>query len=78
MTEEQLREIVGRLASYDAVAKDIGSCGDGYCVVLHQKGQHTNGGCRCSDDRNKARRMMAVGDRLAKAVRAALSQEKGR
>lgn len=77
MTDEQLREIADRLAHYDAVARDIGSCGDGYCVVLHQKGQHTNGGCRCSDDRMKARRMMAAGDSLAKAVRAALT-EKGR
>jgi hypothetical protein len=25
-------------------------CSDGYCVIERQKGQHTNGGCRCLMD----------------------------
>lgn len=27
----------------------IGGCTDGYCVIRRNRGQHTNGGCRCLD-----------------------------
>lgn len=42
---ERLRKAV---EAYDATAKSIGGCGDGYCIVTGKaEGQHTNGGCRC-------------------------------
>ncbi len=34
-------------------------CGDGNCLVDKPKGMHTNGGCRCWQDRYKAQRFMA-------------------
>jgi hypothetical protein len=30
--------------------EDIGGCSDGNCIVIRPRGQHTNGGCRCSRD----------------------------
>jgi hypothetical protein len=64
------REIIARaLADYDAVADHIGSCGDGGCLVKRPVGIHTNGGCRCANDRMKAQRMMWAGQRLATAIR---------
>lgn len=34
------------LAEYQALATAVGGCGDGNCVVVRPKGQHTNGGWR--------------------------------
>lgn len=64
---EALREAI---KTYDAIADSIGSCGDGGCLVKRPVGMHTNGGCRCSDERLKAQRMMRAGAIL----RAALSK----
>lgn len=64
------------LAEYRALATAVGGCGDGNCVVVRPKGQHTNGGCRCSTDRYKAQRMMMAGSRLFRAIDAALSSTK--
>lgn len=61
------------LADYDAAAEIEGCCGDGYCLVKRERGQHTNGGCRCPRDPWKAQRMMAHGQRLADAARAVLA-----
>lgn len=62
------------LVDYDAAAEIEGCCGDGYCLVKREPGQHTNGGCKCPRDPWKAQRMMAHGQRLADAARAALAE----
>jgi hypothetical protein len=64
-------KIKAAIAAYDAVMDDIGSCGDGGCIIKRPIGQHTNGGCRCYSDRMKAQRVMLAARRL----RAALSEE---
>lgn len=48
--------LAGALEQFDQGCAAIGGCSDGYCVIQRPKGQHTNGGCRCSDDRNRMRR----------------------
>lgn len=48
--------LAGALEQYDQGCAAIGGCSDGYCVIQRPKGMHTNGGCRCSDDRNRMRR----------------------
>jgi len=35
-------------AEYLDVARQVGGCGDGNCVILHAWVMHTNGGCRCT------------------------------
>ena len=49
----------------------IGGCGDGNCIVLQPKGQHTNGGCRCSRDFLKMQRFAYAHNRFAASVKAA-------
>ncbi|MFQ0815760.1 hypothetical protein AVM02_07560 [Brucella anthropi] len=44
------------LGALDNALAVIGGCGDGNCVVVRPKGQHTNGGCRCFQDRMKMQR----------------------
>lgn len=68
MSDQHDGPIARALAEYDAIADYIGSCGDGYCVVKRPKGQHTNGGCRCSTNRYKAQRMMMAGSKLREAL----------
>lgn len=48
--------VVSALDALDDALATIGGCGDGNCIVLKPKGQHTNGGCRCSQDRMKMQR----------------------
>jgi len=57
--EARVGVLTDRASDYLRIAEDIGSCGDGGCVVFQQKGQHTNGGCRCIDclDRGELRRL---------------------
>jgi hypothetical protein len=55
-TENKLAE---RLRFYDKIMRDIGACGDGYCLVTGKAtGQHTNGGCRCWMNKMTAQRVM--------------------
>lgn len=56
------------LRLYRLAAEASGGCGDGNCVVLKPVGMHTNGGCRCYEDRMKAQRMMRAGQRLCEAL----------
>lgn len=63
------------MEAFDRQASAAGGCGDGYCCVTGKaKGMHTNGGCRCAEDRMTARRMMIAGRRLRDALAAASSQ----
>ncbi|RWG36828.1 hypothetical protein [Mesorhizobium sp.] len=65
---ENKADIGEAMRLYKLAAEFSGSCGDGGCVVLKPVGMHTNGGCRCSDDRMKAQRMMRAGQRLYEAI----------
>jgi len=49
----RLREALDML---DQQSEALGGCSDGSCVIHRPKGMHTNGGCRCWDDRDKMRR----------------------
>jgi hypothetical protein len=33
---------------YLDLARSVGGCGDGGCVVIQRTGMHTNGGCQCT------------------------------
>jgi len=44
------------LGALDNALAVIGGCGDGNCIVVRPKGQYTNGGCRCFQDRMKMQR----------------------
>lgn len=70
--EEVRKELVGALAEYDHGMEAIGGCGDGGCVVFRRKGMHTNGGCRCYEDRTTARQAMARSSYFAHRIRAIL------
>lgn len=64
------------LADYDAYMLKIGGCSDGGCMIDRPKGMHTNGGCRCWDDRTKARRFMIFVSQTVARQRAALAHPK--
>lgn len=41
--------------------KKLDGCGDGYCLITGKaKGMHTNGGCHCYRDKNRAQRFMRI------------------
>ena len=46
-----MRDLIKRLEA-------IGGCGDGNCKVFVRPGMHTNGGCRCLNDRIKAEQVV--------------------
>jgi hypothetical protein len=74
----RVRELEGLAFSYLQAAKHVGGCGDGNCVVLRPTGMHTNGGCRCTHDMDRARergvaRLLGMAQHIA---RAALSGDK--
>lgn len=48
-------ELVEAARKYVAAAEYVGGCGDGNCVVLRPTGMHTNGGCRCTYNMDRAR-----------------------
>lgn len=53
------------LAKHDEELKQIGGCGDGYCLVTgKRRGQHTNGGCHCWNEKYRAQLAMRAGRRL--------------
>ena len=47
---ERLRD---RLAALAQQAEALGGCGDANCVIHRPKGQHTNGGFHCYENRAK-------------------------
>lgn len=62
------------LAAFDATMTEIGSCGDGGCLVKKPVGMHTNGGCKClRNDHFKAQRIAMAAWRLRNAVEAAVT-----
>ena len=69
---ERLREL---LTQFDEGCAAIGGCSDGYCVIQRPKGMHTNGGCRCSDDRIRMRRFAQRAAYFREQVRAALGEK---
>lgn len=44
----EARQMVARIAR----RRHNAGCGDGACVFGHPGGMHTNGGCRCTQERN--------------------------
>jgi len=58
--EAKLAAVSAALSALDNTLATIGGCGDGNCIVLKPKGQHTNGGCRCSQDRMKMQRFASA------------------
>ncbi len=74
----RVRELEGLASSYLQAAKQVGGCADGNCVVLRPTGMHTNGGCRCTHDMDRARergvaRLLGMAQHIAHA---AITQEK--
>jgi hypothetical protein len=69
---EQLRE---RLAALDQQAEALGGCGDANCVIHRPKGQHTNGGCHCYENRAKMRIWTQQVSYFRSKVRAALEKK---
>jgi hypothetical protein len=51
--------------------EQIGGCGDGGCIVHQRPGQHTNGGCRCSKDWIKMRRVVYAYRKAIESIRSA-------
>ena len=68
--------LAGALEQFDEGCAAIGGCSDGYCVIQRPKGQHTNGGCRCSDDRNRMRRFASRAAYFREKVAQALTSYK--
>jgi hypothetical protein len=69
---EQLRD---RLAALDQQAEALGGCGDANCVIHRPKGQHTNGGCHCYENRAKMRVWTRQVAYFRSKVRAALEKQ---
>lgn len=57
------------LDEYQRLRDGIGGCTDGGCVIKRPKGMHTNGGCKCWQDKIKAQRMMRAGQKLFETLR---------
>lgn len=70
-----LMELAAALEAFDKVAADIGGCSDGYCIIQRPKGMHTNGGCRCSEDRARMRRFGPRARHFAEQVRTILASK---
>lgn len=69
----RVMELAGLASSYLQAAKQVGGCGDGNCVVLRPAGMHTNGGCRCTHDMDRARvlgvaRLLGMAQHIAHAA----------
>jgi hypothetical protein len=77
----RVRELEGLASSYLQAAKQVGGCGDGNCVVLRPTGMHTNGGCRCTHDMDRARvlgvaRLLGMAQHIARSLLPSVSGEK--
>jgi hypothetical protein len=57
---------------FEAAMQELGGCTDGYCIIVRPKGMHTNGGCRCSSNRNKMERLGRYAMDLRRAISAAI------
>ena len=57
------------LDAYQRLRDGIGGCTDGGCVVKRPTGMHTNGGCKCWQDKIKAQRMMRAGQKIFDTLR---------
>ena len=62
-------QLIVALAELDAYLTEMGTCGDGGCIVLKPKGMHTNGGCKCSRDSFRMQKLAYAHNRFIKAVR---------
>lgn len=60
LSKKQQLSLEEAFTEYEKGLEHLGGCLDGNCVIIRPKGMHTNGGCRCSEDRDKARRVMAL------------------
>jgi hypothetical protein len=69
---EKLRE---RMSALDQQAETLGGCGNAYCVIHRPKGQHTNGGCYCYENRAKMRVWTQQVAYFRSKVRAALEKQ---
>lgn len=76
MMSELIDNINSLLLVREIDLQDIGGCGDGNCCISKPKGQHTNGGCRCTyypDNRFKVERALRANqrfvDRLSKIIK---------
>ena len=68
---ERMREALDML---DQRSEALGGCSDGSCVIHRPKGMHTNGGCRCWNDRDKMRRWTQYVGYFRHKARAALGE----
>lgn len=62
------RAVLATLLAAREVALEEICCGDSCCHIAVRRGQHTNGGCRCSVTQLKA--AMRVNKKFAEAVEA--------
>ena len=61
--------VVPALDEYQRLRDGVGGCTDGGCVIKRPTGMHTNGGCKCWQDKIKAQRMMRAGQKLFDTLR---------
>lgn len=63
-------KIAEAVAEHEAALNQIGGCGDGYCLVTGRaKGMHTNGGCRCWQEKYRAQLAMGAGRRFLEKIK---------
>jgi len=55
-------------AKFDAALEHIGGCSDSACLIVKPQGMHTNGGCKCMDEKLKAQRMAYAANQLRAAL----------
>jgi hypothetical protein len=63
-----LERVTAAAERFDAFMGHIGGCSDGGCVIVRPKGMHTNGGCRCPQDKYKMQRAMFAAIELRRAL----------
>jgi Uncharacterized protein conserved in bacteria len=64
-SHEAQHRLGAALERYQAMAAHLGGCTDGGCLIVRPTGMHTNGGCKCPEDKTKARRLLQAGQQLA-------------
>jgi hypothetical protein len=74
---EKLSRIQTAVEIREVQLVELGGCRDGNCIVLRTKGQHTNGGCRCSRDYIRMERLARIERRFAECVLAVLTEDNG-
>lgn len=73
--QETLPRLEAALDRYQSMASHVGGCTDGGCLILRPTGMHTNGGCKCPQDKIKAARLLQAGQQLAGIVAKCVSVE---